>query len=138
MAWTDPRTWVTGEVVSKTIMDTHIKDNLIYLKTERDSLYNLVQVTPTELTIATGVITVSQGFHTVDTEADGASDDLVTINGGTTGMTVILSAVNDARTVVVKHNTGNIWLVGKADISLDDLYDSIRLTWNGTKWVNCY
>ena len=28
MAWTTPRTWTTGEVVTKTIMDTHVRDNL--------------------------------------------------------------------------------------------------------------
>lgn len=27
MAWTAPRTWNTGELVTKTIMDTHIRDN---------------------------------------------------------------------------------------------------------------
>lgn len=29
MTWTAPRTWVTGEVVTSTIMNTHIRDNLI-------------------------------------------------------------------------------------------------------------
>ena len=28
MAWTTPRTWNSAEVVTKTIMDTHIRDNL--------------------------------------------------------------------------------------------------------------
>lgn len=26
--WTTPRTWTTGELVTKTIMDTHVRDNL--------------------------------------------------------------------------------------------------------------
>lgn len=38
MAWTTPRTWTTGETVTKTIMDTHVKDNLDYLKTQTDRL----------------------------------------------------------------------------------------------------
>lgn len=29
--WTDPRTWTLGELVTKAIMDTHIRDNLNYL-----------------------------------------------------------------------------------------------------------
>lgn len=29
MAWTAPRTWTTNEVVTKTIMDTHVRDNLL-------------------------------------------------------------------------------------------------------------
>ena len=28
MAWTDPRTWVTGEVVTASLMNTHVRDNL--------------------------------------------------------------------------------------------------------------
>lgn len=28
MAWTDPRTWVTSEVVTAAIMNTHVRDNL--------------------------------------------------------------------------------------------------------------
>lgn len=32
MSWTDPRTWQVGEIVTKVIMDLHIKDNFRYLK----------------------------------------------------------------------------------------------------------
>jgi len=32
MAWTTPRDWSVGEVVTEAMMDTHIKDNLRYLK----------------------------------------------------------------------------------------------------------
>ena len=89
-----------------------------------------------ELTIATGAITVTQACHTVDTEGDAASDDLVTINGGTNGLSIVLRAENAARTVVVKHNTGNIWLQGKVDINLDDLEDGILLYYDGIMWFD--
>ncbi|MFA5386023.1 MAG: hypothetical protein WC364_15440, partial [Eubacteriales bacterium] len=46
---------------------------------------------PTELTINAGAITVTQSFHTVDTESDAPIDDLVTINGGSIGDTLTLS-----------------------------------------------
>jgi len=92
---------------------------------------------PTELTIATGVITITQSFHTVDTEGDGGTDDLVTINGGAVGRVLILRAEHADRTVVIKHGTGNIWLKGKADLSLDDLEDSLILVYTaGSKWVD--
>lgn len=92
---------------------------------------------PTELTISGGVIKVIQAFHTVDTEEDAGSDDLVMINGGSIGRIIILRAENDARTVVVKHGTGNIWLKGKADISLDDLEDGLILIYTaGSKWID--
>lgn len=32
MAWTVPRDWTTGEIVTETMMDTHVRDNLNYLK----------------------------------------------------------------------------------------------------------
>ena len=32
MAWTAPRTWVTAEVVTGAVMNTHVRDNLRYLK----------------------------------------------------------------------------------------------------------
>lgn len=32
MAWTAPRTWVVGEVVTAALLNTHLRDNLRYLK----------------------------------------------------------------------------------------------------------
>lgn len=87
-----------------------------------DGSRNLVKLDLTnssELTIATGAITVTQSYHRVDTEADAPSDDLDTINGGADGMVLYLVAENDARTVVLKHNTGNIVTPDGANFSLD-------------------
>lgn len=91
----------------------------------------------TGLTIATGAITITQNFHRVDTEGAAASDDLDTINGlANDGMVLVLRAANDARTVIIKHGTGNIKCVGNADLSLDDaqdfallVYDANLLAW---------
>lgn len=82
-----------------------------------------------ELTIATGAITVTSGFHRVDTESDASSDDLDTINGGTTGMLLVLTAMDSARTVVLKDGTGNLALAG--DFSLDNVEDTITLIYSG-------
>ena len=94
----------------------------------------------TELTIATGAITPTQNFHRVDTEADAASDDLDTItlpSDATDGYLLFLRAENDGRTVVVKHNTGNIMCFGNADITLDDSHDWAVAIYdsNLTKWM---
>ena len=90
-----------------------------------------------ELTLDTdGIIAVTQMLHTVDTFEGAASDDLVTVNGGATVNLIVLKAEHTDRTVVVKHGTGNIWLQGKADISLDDLEDGIMLVWTGTNWID--
>lgn len=37
MAWTTPRTWVAGEYVTASLMNTHLKDNLNVLKTRIDN-----------------------------------------------------------------------------------------------------
>lgn len=33
MAWTSPRTWVTGETVTASLLNTHVRDNLSFLRT---------------------------------------------------------------------------------------------------------
>jgi hypothetical protein len=86
-----------------------------------------------ELTIATGVITATQTYHKVDTEADGASDDLDTINGGAEGDILILRAEHTDRTVTVKDGTGNIQTAG--DMALDNTQDTIALVFDGTNWL---
>jgi len=88
----------------------------------------------TELTINAGVITRVQTYHKVDTAGDDPTDDLNTINGGTEGDLLVIRPEDGARTVVVKHNTGNIWLLGQADVSLDDADDHIALVFDGAKW----
>jgi hypothetical protein len=91
----------------------------------------------TERTIASGVISASCSFHTVDTEGDAASDDLDTINPSLSvaGEFLVLRAINSARTVVVKNGTGNLLLNG--DMSLDNEADTITLFFSGAlnKWL---
>lgn len=60
-----------------------------------------------ELTIASGAITPTASYHTVDTEGNAASDDLDTINGGCRGEVLTLVAASGSRTVNVT-NAGNI------------------------------
>lgn len=83
--------------------------------------------------ISGGIITASQNFLSVDTEAAGASDDLATINGGVEGNMLTLKANNSARTVVVKDATGNLQTVG--DFSLTHVNDRIVLKKSGTNWI---
>lgn len=91
---------------------------------------------PTELTIASGAVTPTLPFHTLDTEGDAASDDLDTLGTGSVpdGHRLTLIAANTARTGVIKHGTGNIFLVGDADFSLDDDEKSISVVRNGSNW----
>lgn len=90
----------------------------------------------TELTIAAGVVTRSQTWHTIDTQDDDLSDDLDTINGGVDGCILIVRAENAARTVVLKDSIGNL-LLGGADITLSDIDLMVPFIYDGTlsKWV---
>lgn len=38
MSWTEPRDWTTGEMITASIMNTHVRDNLDYLKSQADRL----------------------------------------------------------------------------------------------------
>lgn len=91
----------------------------------------------TELTIASGAVTATQTWHRIDTEGDASSDDLDTINGGSDGRTLIFRAENTARTVVVKHGTGNIQTFTGSDITLDETYKVVIAVYDGvlSKWL---
>jgi hypothetical protein len=80
------------------------------------------------LTIASGAVTATQNFHTIDTESSTTTDDLDTINGGNDGAILYLSAASGARTVVLKDLTGNI--DGPGDITLDNAGDMAHLIFN--------
>lgn len=121
--------WVGAGVT--TILDANITDRRILLRAAAVTVKDF-----TELTISSGAISVTQSLHTVDTESDAATDNLDTINGGVAGMWVVLRAENDGRTIVVRHNQDNIWLQGKANVSLDDIRDGLLLVSDGTKWFD--
>lgn len=73
MAWEAPRTWTTGELVTKTIMDQHVRDNLIFLKDPTTKLFTLNQVSD--------YTTTSTSFANVDNTADTFNLTLDTAGG---------------------------------------------------------
>lgn len=107
----------------------------LYAKNSAGGVFPLGGADATELTIATGAITVTQKYHKIDTEANAASDDLDTISGGVAGQELIIRADNTARTVVVKHGTGNIRSFSASDVTLDETYKSAHLIYDGTNWL---
>jgi hypothetical protein len=86
-------------------------------------------------TIVSGVISVGSSYVPVNTEGNAATDDLDTINGGLLYQRLIVKASNSARTVVVKHGTGNILLDGSADKTLDNANDMLELFYDGANWL---
>ncbi len=87
----------------------------------------------TELTIASGAVTVTQNFHRIDTEGDGALDYLDTISGGEAGWWLVLRAVSAARTVEIRHGVGNVLCAGGVNITLDTLNEFVILIYDGNQ-----
>jgi hypothetical protein len=88
-------------------------------------------------TIASGAVTVAGPWVrllTVDTEAVAATDDLLTINGGTAGHLLVLRATNAARTVNVVEG-GNIEVQSAGgSFPLDNVLDTWAGIYTGTVW----
>ena len=99
----------------------------------------LLSGSATALTIASGVVTLTNNSssYVLDTEGAAATDDLDTINGGQDGQIVILNSVNAARNVVIKHNIGNIFNPYTTNITLDLTTDIVQLRYSSTaaKWI---
>jgi hypothetical protein len=92
----------------------------------------------TELTISSDTITPTQNQHRVDTQADAASDDLVTISSAGIGFghVLVLQAENAARVVTIKR-TGNIKLKS-TNFVLDDTDKRIGFVWDGSNWIEWF
>lgn len=88
----------------------------------------------TELTVSSGAVVVTRSYHSIDTEADAASDDLdtLTATGLTAGHVVIFKAENTSRVVTFKDGTGNLLLNG--DYPLNGTDRTITLLYDGTNW----
>lgn len=94
----------------------------------------------TTLTIASGVVLVTQQYHVIAAQS-GTSDDLDTITLDYTTLTVnsidyrpLLCLVADSGdTITLKHGTGNIDLPDDTDVTLtDDAF--LWVLYNGTTW----
>lgn len=86
-----------------------------------------------ELTISSGVVTATDSYHTIDTESNAGSDELVTIGGGSVaGEILIFRADNSGRTIQVRE-TGNIKLTGNFD--MDNAEDTLVLIFDGNNWL---
>lgn len=90
---------------------------------------------PVILTIASGIVTITQSYNYIDTESSSASDDLDTISGGVTGDSIYICAANTSRTVILKHGVGNILTSDGLDINIDNTEKIIQLIFNGSNWI---
>ena len=104
------------------------------LKVEGNLVYDSSELTVDNASPAK--ITVTKPYHTVDTFGDAGTDDLEDIQGGATGMVVVLQLHDNARVTTLKHSTngGNLRLSGGADFELNNKDATISLIYNGTTW----
>lgn len=104
------------------------------LKVEGNLVYDSSELTVDEANPAK--ITVTKPYHTVDTFGDAGNDDLEDIQGGITGMVVVLQLNTNGRVVTLKHSTngGNLRLSGGADFELNNKDATISLIYNGSTW----
>lgn len=94
------------------------------------------------LTIASGVVTITQGYNEIDTEGAAATDDLDTITIGVMssgvaigeGSVIILQSANASRVITVKNGTGNIVLLG-GDFVMNSTSARLTLVYSGSNWV---
>ncbi len=84
------------------------------------------------VTIAAGVITISQSNIQVDTEASASTDNLDTINGGTEGQIIIVHSQSGSRDPTLTES-GNLKLAGT--FLLSDSQDMIVLMKLGSNWI---
>ena len=54
MAWTSPRDWVADELVTETVLNVHLRDNLNFLKTSIDDTGKIVALSATYLADLSG------------------------------------------------------------------------------------
>jgi hypothetical protein len=92
----------------------------------------------TELTISAGSVTPTRAAHSVDTEADAATDDLDAIALALPeGALLFLRGASTARVVTVRHaagGLGQIILNGAEDLALDDAALTLILQRAGDTW----
>ena len=102
----------------------------LYLVWNKQQKHNLGQFL--DLTVASGVITVTSPLHQVIGEG-GAADDVDTINGGVEGDEIVLRAQDSAVTITFMDGTGNLALSG--NFAADHNSDLLTLVFDGTNWL---
>ena len=83
----------------------------------------LFGITAPVVSVAAGVVKLYGPHHRIDTEAEAATDDVDTFLGVQDGKVYLVRPADDARTIVLKHGTGNIYTTGGSDITLSSEND---------------
>ncbi len=88
----------------------------------------------TELTISSGAVTVTQPYHTIDTESDASGDALATITAAVgAGEVIYVRMANSARVINFMDGDGNLVIPG-GDYTLADPDEILCFVQDGTNW----
>jgi hypothetical protein len=148
MAWTTPRTWVAGEVVTAAVMNTHVRDNL---KALGDSPTTFVPV-------VAGVATSGNSGRWRDINGEIIVDFAITMSGAPTGTVTMglpiaangffgfgqinVRGVVSGRTAAAAVATGKVRLASSTAVAFisdgsgsNDWGTGIPIVWGaGTQW----
>lgn len=149
--WTAPKTWADGNTIPEADLNTHVRDNLEFLK------IHIALEEAAAITVAAGVLTVTQAYHKV--AGEGAADDTITdIAGGAEGDIISLRPNGDVITlanggnlalgfdvvlpsdsyhVVLQCNSAGDWIVlgGKFEMVRTFLVNAFQYPAPGTDWT---
>lgn len=110
-----------------------IDDAIVGFRDGTNQFNQIRTATASTVTIAAGVITITNTLVYVDTEGAASTDNLDTINGGAVGDILILYAANSARHVVVRSGVGNIQMFG-GNVTLNHNTHALVLQFDGANW----
>ena len=157
MSWTAPRTWVTGEIVTASLMNTHVRDNMLETAAAKaaaagDIFYATAANALTKLSIGTNgqflgvnsggtapewqeISTANGNFNDTTTSIGAGADLTKTISTGVTAKHGIIQLQNVAAGTVVVFTDTNTESIGlNADSSSGYVYSrsvDSRLSKNG-------
>jgi hypothetical protein len=131
MAWTAPRTWVTGEVVTAPIMNTHVRDNF-------NALSGHAHTGAAGDGSATAVMRLAGSNNTEGTTTSTSAVDIVTVSSLSIATdAVILVTANLRKTsgaaasalVGLKLNTTQVWNNGAWSTGTDQAERGYLVAW---------
>ena len=103
-----------------------------------NTVAGLVLSAASTYTIAAGTASITDAKQTFAKIAvqSGTIDNLftLTMTGVAAGQILVIQADDEAKTIVCKHGTGNLYLSGAADFSLDSVKNKLMLISDGTDW----
>jgi hypothetical protein len=131
----------TGDIVAatttqlRTLLGLSTADTPTFTGVDITGGFTNIATASSELTIASDAVTATRSIHSVDTEADAATDDVSTIAGFSHGRLLILRGENLNRNVILKDGVDNLNLDGNMHLCAGSTTNNrIFLVGTGSGW----